>query len=133
MKVRKREPRRSKPEGGLVMRNERGLSRRDLLRHAGGALALGAAGSLAAVCGKTAEAADQPVIGGVLKVAYIGDPPTVDVHQTTAIVTEAVTQEVYESLFALDATWAPQPLLARGYGWSNGNLLLTMPLRTDVT
>ena len=112
------------------MRNKRNLSRRELLRRAGGLVALGAAGGLASVWSERAAAA--PVKGGVLKIATIGDPPTVDIHQTTAVIAEQVTQEVYETLFALDANWAPQPLLATGAAWSNNNLTLTIPLRQDV-
>lgn len=110
-----------------------GLSRRELLRQAATLAGLGAAGALRGALSAPVEAATEiPVKGGVLKVATIGDPPTVDAHQTTAIITAQVTQEVYETLFALDAAWQPQPLLAAGAHWSNGNLTLTIPLRTDV-
>ncbi len=114
------------------MRNDGHLSRRELLKRAGGVLAVGASGSLAAVWTEQPAAAQAPQPGGILKIATIGDPPTVDIHQTTAVITEQVTQEVYETLFALDGNWSPQPLLAAGYAWSNNALTLTIQLRSDV-
>jgi peptide/nickel transport system substrate-binding protein len=115
-----------------MVQRERNLSRRELLRRAGGLLAVGAAGGVSAVSSERPAAAQAPQRGGILRVATIGDPPTVDVHQTTAVIAEQVTQEIYETLFALDESWTPQPLLAAGYSWSNGNLTLTIPLRADV-
>jgi peptide/nickel transport system substrate-binding protein len=122
--------------GGVGVSDARGtLSRRQLLRRAGGAL-LG--GGAVGVYGRplmqafAAGGAGGPVRGGALKVATIGDPPTVDIHQTTAVIAEQVTQEVYETLFALDGNWTPQPLLAAGYSWSKDDLTLTIPLRGDV-
>ena len=114
------------------MRHAPSLSRRELLRRTGGWLAAGAAGGVAAVCGERPAAAQAPQTGGILRIATIGDPPTVDIHQTTAVIAEQVTQEIYETLFALDAAWAPQPLLAAGSTWSNNNLTLTIRLRPDV-
>jgi peptide/nickel transport system substrate-binding protein len=129
---------------------DHGLSRRDLFRRAGAVALAGAAASLLAACGGAAPtggaasaatasgkaspsgAAGGPVRGGTLKVAEISDPPTLDVHQTTAVITQDDTINLYEPLFALDAQYLPQPLLATGFSWSNGNKTLTIPLRTDV-
>lgn len=122
-----------------------GWSRRKFLRDSGLAV-LGAAGGLGAalrgsrLTGATgtagwlpaAEAAGPPVKGGQLKIAQIGDPPTLDIMATTADVTTNDMQGVFESLFALDANGNPQPLLATGAQWSDGNLTLTLPLRTNV-
>ena len=130
-----------------------GLSRRDLLRRAGAVALAGATASLLAACGGAAStttgaassataatsgkatssaAVGGPVRGGTLKVAEIGDPPTLDPMATTATVTQDDTINMYESLFALDSQQLPQPLLATGASWSNGNKTLTIPLRTDV-
>ncbi len=114
------------------MRTVPNLSRRELLRRAGGLLTAGAAGGLSAVYTERPAAAQAPRTGGILKIATIGDPPTVDIHQTTAVIAEQVTQEVYETLFALDGNWEPRPHLASGYSWSNNNLTLVVPLRSDV-
>jgi peptide/nickel transport system substrate-binding protein len=73
-----------------------------------------------------------PVKGGTLKVAQIGDPPTLDPMSTTADVTATDGQSIFESLFVLDANGVPQPMLATGANWSDGSLTLTMPLRPGV-
>jgi len=116
-------------------------TRRKFLRDSGLA-ALGAAGGAAlggkGLIGKSpgglpaAEAAAMPKMGGQLKVAQIGDPPTLDIMATTADVATHAMQGVFEGLFALDANGNPQPLLATGAQWSDGNLTLTLPLRTNV-
>ena len=46
--------------------------------------------------------AQTPKRGGVLKVAVLGDPPTLDSHWTTANFVEIITQHIYESLYTLD-------------------------------
>ncbi len=81
----------------------------------------------------TAAAAPMtPVKGGTLKVAQIGDPPTLDIMASTADVVTNDTQGIFEGFFALDANGNAQPVLATGAQWSNGNLTLTLPLRTNV-
>lgn len=77
-------------------------------------------------------AAGPPVKGGTLKVAQVGDPPTLDITASTADVVTNDTQAIYEGLFALDSSGNVQPMLATGAQWSNGNLTLTIPLRTNV-
>ena len=112
-----------------------GRTRREFLRD-GGLVALGAAALSAGprwAGGPRLVRAAGPVKGGVLKVAQIGDPPTLDCIATTADVTATDTQSMLESLFALDAKGVPQPMLATAEQWSNGNLTLTMPLRQGVT
>jgi peptide/nickel transport system substrate-binding protein len=111
------------------MREHHGVSRRQFLTQ------IGAWGTLAAFGGVGAaqtKADAAPVRGGVLKVAQIGDPPTLDVHQTTANVVFQDTHEIFETLFALDANWLPRPMLARDIMWSGDRLTATIPLRTDV-
>lgn len=128
------------------------MSRRELLRRAGGLAALGAGGALLAACGSSAttttaktstataattssgasKAGGGPVKGGTLSVAQTGDPPTLDVHTTTADVTASDTQDLFEGLFALDAQGKPQPMLATGSEWTNSNLTLVIHLRKDV-
>ncbi len=113
------------------MSDDRQLTRREFLTRAGAAALAGSA--VAGLVPEEGRAApEKPVRGGTLRVATIGDPPTVDIHQTTAVIAEQVTQEIYETLFALDSSWQPQPLLARGAQWSRENTRLTIPLRTDV-
>jgi peptide/nickel transport system substrate-binding protein len=58
--------------------------------------------------------AQTPKKGGVLKVAVLGDPPTLDAHWTTANFVEIITQHIYESLYTLDQNYQPIPVLAEG-------------------
>ena len=55
-----------------------------------------------------------PRRGGVLRVAVLGDPPTLDSHWTTANFVEVITQHIYEGLYTLDQTYQPIPDLADG-------------------
>ena len=50
----------------------------------------------------SAAAQDAPRAGGVLKAAMIGEPPTLDLHSTTAVITQQITWHVYEALFTYD-------------------------------
>lgn len=104
-------------------------TRRKVLKTAGLAAAGAASGVLRL---PSDEAAAAPVRGGQLKVATIGDPPTLDVMATTADITTDDVLSMYETLFAIDATGNPQPMLATGAKWSDGNLTLTLPLRPNV-
>ena len=53
-----------------------------------------------------------PRMGGVLKAAMIGEPPTLDMHWTTAVITQQIMWHVYEDVgrikfgdyFILDVT-----------------------------
>ncbi|MDQ1196405.1 ABC transporter substrate-binding protein [Agrobacterium sp. SORGH_AS 787] len=49
---------------------------------------------------------------GVIDVATIGEPPTLDPMASTADVVGMITQHVFETLFTFDAEWTPIPLLA---------------------
>ena len=40
-----------------------------------------------------------PRMGGVLKIAVIGEPPSLDLHTTTATITYQIMAHVYEGLF----------------------------------
>src|SRR5438132_10321924 len=59
---------------------------------------------LVAMTGLEARA-QAPKKGGVLKVAVLGDPPTLDSHWTTANFVEIITQHIYESLYTLDQNY----------------------------
>ncbi len=124
----------------------RRVSRRALLRAAAGiGLAIPAAGLLAACgggsddrSGSTAEPTDTPsrrvpVRGGTLKVALTGDPPNLDLMQTTDSIVMLVTSHIYETLFTWDADYRPVPLLAASHEVSEDGLLNTITLREDVT
>ena len=57
-----------------------------------------------------AFAQDQaPRMGGVLKIAVIGEPPSLDLHTTTATITYQIMSHVYEGLFTYDKSFTPIP------------------------
>ncbi len=71
--------------------------------------------------------------GGTLKVALIGEPPTLDIHQTTATIVSLVTWHMYESLFTWDADFQIIPLLAEGHEVSDDGLTNTITIRQGVS
>lgn len=79
-----------------------------------------------------AHAQDAPRMGGVLKVAIIGEPPSLDIPMTTATLTYEIMWHVNESLFTYDRTFAPVPLLAESHAVSDKGLRHTITLRGGV-
>ncbi|HEX5167067.1 MAG TPA: ABC transporter substrate-binding protein [Thermomicrobiales bacterium] len=126
----------------------RRLSRRTLLRAAAGiGLAIPATGLLAACGGDdddddSSGSALEPsptvtveggsVRGGTLKVALTGDPPNLDLMQTTDSIVMLVTSHFYETLFTWDADYRAVPLLAASHEVSEDGLVNTVKLREDV-
>lgn len=79
-----------------------------------------------------APAQETPRAGGVLKAAMIGEPPTLDVHMTTATITYQVMWHVYETLYALDRNFEPAPLLAESHAVTDEGRRYTIALRRGV-
>ncbi len=75
---------------------------------------------------------DDDRVGGQLIVATIGEPPTLDQHQTTASITAEIGYCIYETLFAYNADWEPSPLLAESYEVSDDGTEHTFALREGV-
>ena len=88
--------------------------------------------SLALVVVSTAAAQEQPRTGGVLKAAMIGEPPSLDLHSTTATITQQITWHVYETLFTYDKHYNPVPMLAEGHSVSDGGRRHVIKLRRGV-
>ena len=65
------------------------------------ALALAAAAALL-IAAAVVHAQEKPRMGGVLKVASIGEPPTLDLQATTTVLTYEIMWHVYEPLLAHD-------------------------------
>jgi peptide/nickel transport system substrate-binding protein len=117
------------------------VNRRSLIQR-GAALGLGSAalaagaGSLLGFQGAQArrrqDSPDSGVKGGKLRVAIIGEPPTLDEHTTTAEVTAIVSYCMFEGLFTYDADYKPIPELVDTYTVSEDGLTHTMKLRADV-
>ncbi|MDQ6604236.1 MAG: ABC transporter substrate-binding protein [Chloroflexota bacterium] len=91
------------------------------------AASVAAAGSPAA-----SVSAGQGVRGGTLNVALIGEPPTLDIHQTTASITFYVGWTMFEALFTWDANYQLIPLLAESHNVSTDQLTQTIKLRKGV-
>lgn len=70
--------------------------------------------------------------GGQLRVAIIGEPPTLDIHQTTAVIVSQIVWNMYESLFTWDEEYAITPLLAESFETSDDGLTNTIKLRQGV-
>ena len=77
-------------------------------------------------------AQETPRAGGVLKVATIGEPPTLDIQATTTVLTYEIMWHACETLFAYDRTWTPMPHLADAHKIGNRGLTQTITLRTGV-
>ncbi len=107
------------------------LSRRDVMK-------LSAAGlGVVAVTGRApgvfaARQDEEGVRGGTLRVGALGEPPTLDEHQTTANLVADVTYPMYETLFAYNANYEPVPHLVDEYTASDDGLIHTMKLREGV-
>jgi peptide/nickel transport system substrate-binding protein len=76
--------------------------------------------------------AQTPKKGGVLRVGMIGEPPTLDAHATTAVITREIGINMFEGLYALDARYQPAPLLADGHDVLDGGRRYAIRLRKDV-
>jgi len=94
--------------------------------------ALALAAVLLMTCAATVDAQEKPRAGGVLKVATIGEPPTLDLQATTTVLTYEIMWHVYEPLFAHDRTWTPVPHLAESHTVSDKGLRHTITLRKGV-
>jgi len=89
---------------------------------------------LAVVAGSAAGsfAQETPRMGGVLKVASIGEPPTLDIPMSTATLVYEIMWHVNESLFTYDKAFNPVPLLAESWTLTDKGLRYTINLRKGV-
>jgi peptide/nickel transport system substrate-binding protein len=76
--------------------------------------------------------AQQPRRGGVLRVALVSEPPSLDIQATTALSVAATMHHVYEGLFTINSKLQPVPMLAEGYSLSADRLTYTIKLRPNV-
>lgn len=71
--------------------------------------------------------------GGVLKVAIIGEPPTLDMHTTTATLAFEVGWHMFETLYTYTADYGIQPMLAESMPqMADGGKVYTIKLRQGV-
>lgn len=72
--------------------------------------------------------------GGIVNVATIGEPPTLDPMTSTADLVGIITQHVFETLYTFDANWVATPLLAASIpDISEDGQTYTIALREGVT
>src|SRR5690348_4562106 len=77
-------------------------------------------------------AQEAPKAGGVLKVATIGEPPTLDLHTTTAVIVQQITWHIYEGLYTYDKSYNAVPLLVESHAVSDAGRTYTFKLRRGV-
>lgn len=71
--------------------------------------------------------------GGVINVATIGEPPTLDPMTSTADLVGIVTQHIFETLYTFDKSWNVTPLLAESLPQvSEGGKTYTIKLRDGI-
>jgi len=88
--------------------------------------------ALAVVVTGAARADEAPRPGGVFRVAMIGEPPTLDLHKTTAVIVQQITWHVYEGLYTYDKNYNPIPLLVDSHTVSDKGRTYTFRLRRGV-
>jgi peptide/nickel transport system substrate-binding protein len=80
----------------------------------------------------SAFAQETPRMGGILKIASIGEPPTLDIPMSTATLVYEIMWHVNESLFTYDRSFNPIALLAEAHTVSDKGLRHTITLRKGV-
>lgn len=90
--------------------------------------------ALAGVAALSAAPAFAQAKGGVINVATVGEPPTLDPMVSTADLVGIITQHFYETLFTFDKNWKVTPLLAETMpDISADGKVYTIKLRQGVT
>src|SRR5687768_2480683 len=78
------------------------------------------------------SASEQPRAGGVFRAAMIGEPPTLDLHTTTAVIVQQITWHIYETLFTFDKQYNAVPMLVESYTTADGGRTHLFKLRRGV-
>ena len=78
-------------------------------------------------------ASGQVSAESILRYATISEPPSLDVQMGTASVASLISQHMFETLYAFDAAFAPQPLLVESDKVENGGKTLILALRKGVS
>src|SRR5699024_12689409 len=75
---------------------------------------------------------EDATAGGEIRVAYSAQPPSLDPHISTAIITAEVMGHVFETLLTTDSEYNVKPMLAKSYEQSEDGLTVTFNLREGV-
>jgi peptide/nickel transport system substrate-binding protein len=73
-----------------------------------------------------------PKAGGSLKIAWVGEPPTLDIHKSTTTSTRRLAWHMFERLFTFDEQYNLIPELAEGYDVSPDGKTYTVRIRKGV-
>jgi peptide/nickel transport system substrate-binding protein len=73
-----------------------------------------------------------PKSGGILKIAWVGEPPTLDIHKSTTTSTRRLAWHMFERLFTFDEQYNLIPELAEGYDVSPDGKTYAVRLRKGV-
>src|SRR5919109_3616237 len=77
-------------------------------------------------------AGDEPRTGGVFRAAMIGEPPTLDLHTTTAVIVQQITWHIYETLYTYDKQYNAVPMLVESHTTSDNGRTYLFKLRRGV-
>jgi peptide/nickel transport system substrate-binding protein len=78
------------------------------------------------------HAQEQPRTGGVFKAAMIGEPPTLDLHTTTAVIVQQITWHLYETLYTYDKQYNAVPMLVDSHTTADNGRTYLFKLRRGV-
>jgi hypothetical protein len=73
-----------------------------------------------------------PKSGGSPKIAWVGEPPTLDIHTFTTASTRRLAEQRFERLFTVDEQYNPIPELAEGHDVSPDGKMYTGRSRGGV-
>ena len=73
-----------------------------------------------AIAAATLFLSSQAMGAGILRYATIGEPPSLDVQMGTATIATTIGKHIFETLYAFDSRYEPQPMLATGEKLEDG-------------
>jgi peptide/nickel transport system substrate-binding protein len=84
------------------------------------------------VCMMFAGAGISSASGGILRVAVIDEPPSLDQQVITADLTTMIAMHIFEGLYTFDSNYAPVPMLVQDEEIKNDGKLIVLRLREGV-
>ncbi|MBC7092960.1 ABC transporter substrate-binding protein [Candidatus Bipolaricaulota bacterium] len=73
-----------------------------------------------------------PRYGGTLRYAMYGEPPTLDMHVTTSVLSSVVAHHIFEGLFDFGADYTPKPVLLESFEYQEEGTVVVFHLRKGV-
>src|SRR5690349_12702229 len=71
------------------------------------------------------EEENEVTQGGELNIAFSAQPPTLDIHLSTATATRDISQHIFEPLVTLNSSLEVEPMLAESYEISEDGKTIT--------